>query len=64
MTLFNATDETQTFTAGSLVGMDVALHPVQAASVDPALAGGVVLTTVTDVIGYMAFLGLGTALLL
>lgn len=33
-------------------------------NVDPALAGGVVLTTVTDVIGYSAFLGLGAALLL
>jgi magnesium transporter len=32
--------------------------------IDPAPAGGVVLTTVTDVIGYMAFLGLGAALLL
>jgi magnesium transporter len=32
--------------------------------VDPALAGGVVLTTVTDVVGYMAFLGLGAAFLL
>lgn len=32
--------------------------------IDPALAGGVVLTTVTDVIGYMAFLGLGAAVLL
>ena len=32
--------------------------------IDPAIAGGVVLTTVTDVVGYMAFLGLGTALLL
>ena len=32
--------------------------------IDPALAGGVVLTTVTDVIGYMAFLGLGAAILL
>jgi magnesium transporter len=32
--------------------------------IDPALAGGVVLTTVTDVIGYMTFLGLGAALLL
>ncbi len=32
--------------------------------IDPALAGGVVLTTVTDVIGYAAFLGLGAALLL
>ncbi|MEJ2127314.1 MAG: magnesium transporter [Woeseiaceae bacterium] len=33
-------------------------------NIDPALAGGVVLTTITDVIGYMAFLGLGAALLL
>jgi len=32
--------------------------------VDPALAGGVVLTTITDVVGIIAFLGLGTALLL
>ncbi len=33
-------------------------------NVDPALAGGVVLTTVTDVIGYSAFLGLGAIFLL
>ncbi len=33
-------------------------------NVDPALAGGVVLTTVTDVIGYATFLGLGAALLM
>ena len=32
--------------------------------IDPALAGGVVLTTVTDVIGYASFLGLGAAFLL
>ncbi len=32
-------------------------------SIDPALAGGVVLTTITDVIGFMAFLGLGTIFL-
>ncbi|MBT8092531.1 MAG: magnesium transporter [Gammaproteobacteria bacterium] len=32
--------------------------------VDPALAGGVVLTTVTDVVGYMSFLGLGAIFLL
>lgn len=32
--------------------------------IDPALAGGVVLTTITDVVGYMAFLGLGAAFLL
>jgi magnesium transporter len=33
-------------------------------NVDPALAGGVVLTTVTDVIGYATFLGLGATFLL
>ena len=33
-------------------------------SIDPALAGGVVLTTVTDVVGFVAFLGLGTLFLL
>lgn len=32
-------------------------------NIDPALAGGVVLTTVTDVIGLVAFLGLATWLL-
>jgi magnesium transporter len=32
--------------------------------IDPALAGGVVLTTITDVVGYMSFLGLGAAFLL
>ena len=31
--------------------------------IDPALAGSVVLTTLTDVIGFAAFLGLGTLLL-
>lgn len=33
-------------------------------SIDPAIAGGVVLTTITDVVGYMAFLGLGALFLL
>lgn len=32
--------------------------------IDPALAGGVILTTVTDVIGFMAFLGIATITLL
>jgi len=32
-------------------------------SIDPALAGGVILTTVTDVIGFAAFLGLATVFL-
>ena len=33
-------------------------------NVDPALAGGVVLTTVTDVVGFLSFLGLATLVLL
>jgi len=33
-------------------------------AVDPALAGGVILTTVTDCLGFLAFLGLGTLFLL
>jgi magnesium transporter len=32
--------------------------------IDPALAGAVVLTTVTDVVGFMSFLGLATWFLL
>ena len=32
--------------------------------IDPALAGGVILTTVTDVVGFAALLGLGTIFLL
>ncbi|THB73569.1 MAG: magnesium transporter [Gammaproteobacteria bacterium] len=32
--------------------------------IDPALAGGVVLTTITDVIGFLAFLGLATIILI
>ncbi len=49
--------------AGALAG---ALVPVvlKRMSIDPALAGGVVLTTVTDVIGIMAFIGLATFILL
>ena len=31
--------------------------------IDPALAGGVALTTVTDVVGLLAFLGMATVLL-
>jgi len=33
-------------------------------NIDPALAGGVALTTVTDVVGYFSVLGLATVLLL
>lgn len=47
----------------ALAGFSIPLA-LKRMNIDPALAGGVVLTTVTDVIGYMAFLGLGAALLL
>ena len=49
--------------AGAFAG---ALIPValKKLSIDPALAGGVVLTTVTDVIGIIAFVGLATYILL
>ncbi|MCW8194386.1 magnesium transporter [Proteobacteria bacterium 005FR1] len=33
---------------------------LRSAKVDPALAGGVLLTTVTDVVGFLSFLGLAT----
>lgn len=48
--------------AGALAG---ALIPVilKRMSIDPALAGGVVLTTVTDIIGILAFIGLATYIL-
>ena len=49
--------------AGALAG---ALIPVilKRMSIDPALAGGVVLTTVTDVIGILAFIGLASYVLI
>ena len=53
---------TANLVAGALAG---ALIPVilKRMSIDPALAGGVVLTTVTDVIGILAFVGLASYLL-
>jgi magnesium transporter len=49
--------------AGALAG---ALIPgiLRRMNVDPAIAGGVVLTTVTDVIGIFAFIGLATYILI
>jgi leucyl/phenylalanyl-tRNA--protein transferase len=60
-----------------IVGLAVAINLMVAAlagvivplvlnrlKIDPALAGGVVLTTVTDVVGFFSFLGLGTLLLM
>ena len=49
--------------AGALAGAVVPLV-LRRLSIDPALAGGVVLTTVTDVVGIVAFVGLATYVLL
>jgi len=49
--------------AGALAGAVVPIV-LRRLSIDPALAGGVVLTTVTDVIGIVAFIGLATFILL
>lgn len=48
--------------AAALVGVLVPLV-LQRLKIDPALAGGVVLTTFTDVIGFAALLGLGSVFL-
>jgi magnesium transporter len=47
----------------ALAGASIPLA-LQKIGIDPALAGGVLLTTVTDVIGFMAFLGLATLFLM
>ncbi len=65
-----------TWDVGLVIGAAVAINLIVAAfagflvplilrrmQIDPALAGGVVLTTVTDVIGFMTFLGLGSLFL-
>lgn len=45
--------------AAAIVGTVLPLF-LKSRNIDPALAGGVILTTVTDVVGFMAFLGLAT----
>ncbi|MGV0005999.1 MAG: magnesium transporter [Candidatus Porifericomitaceae bacterium WSBS_2022_MAG_OTU9] len=49
--------------AAALAGVAIPLI-MQRMHIDPAIAGSVVLTTVTDVIGFVTFLGLGTFILL
>ncbi|MDX5406698.1 MAG: magnesium transporter [Chromatiaceae bacterium] len=62
---------------GGIIGMAIIINIVVAAiagvlipiwleklDIDPALSGSVILTTVTDVIGFFAFLGLGSLFLL
>ena len=47
--------------AAGIAGIAIPLG-LKRLGIDPALSGSVVLTTVTDVIGFMAFLGLATGL--
>lgn len=49
--------------AGAIAGVLVPLL-LRRLSIDPAIAGGVVLTTVTDIVGYVSFLGLGSIYLI
>ena len=48
--------------AAALAGATIPLV-LKRFNIDPALAGGVILTTVTDVVGIFAFLGSATLLL-
>jgi magnesium transporter len=48
--------------AAALAGVSVPLI-LQRLGIDPAIAGGVVLTTVTDIVGFASLLGLGTLFL-
>ncbi len=50
-------------TVAGLAGVGIPLV-LKRLNIDPALAGGVILTTVTDVVGLIAFLGLATVLLI
>ncbi|MGJ8668571.1 MAG: magnesium transporter [Oceanococcus sp.] len=49
--------------SASLAGVGLPLL-LKKLDIDPALAGSVVLTTITDIIGFFAFLGLGALLLI
>ena len=49
------------FAAISGVALPIILKRI---GIDPALAGGVLLTTITDVLGFFSFLGLGSLILL
>ncbi len=49
--------------AGAIAGVVVPLI-LRRLSIDPAIAGGVVLTTVTDIVGYVSFLSLGKMFLI
>jgi magnesium transporter len=49
--------------AAALAGVAVPLA-LKRFGVDPAMAGGVIVTTVTDVVGFASLLGLGTLVLM
>jgi magnesium transporter len=62
---------------GTIIGAALVINLVNAAltgtllplllrklHIDPAIAGGVILTTATDVVGFFSFLGLATVFLL
>lgn len=49
-------------TVAGLAGVAIPLI-LKRMNIDPALAGGVILTTITDVVGLLAFLGLATIIL-
>ena len=51
------------FASAALAGVLVPLA-MKRADIDPAVAGGVVVTAVTDVVGFFSFLGLATVILL
>jgi len=53
---------TVNMTVAGLAGVGIPLL-LKKMNIDPALAGGVILTTITDVVGLMAFLGLATVIL-
>ena len=46
------------------VGLTITLSQFAKMGLDPALASGTFVTTLTDVMGYLAFLGLATMVLL
>jgi magnesium transporter len=52
-----------TLLAAALAGMGIPLS-LERLRVDPAVASGVLLTTITDVVGFFAFLGLAAFFLL
>lgn len=43
----------------AIVGTSLPIY-LKSRNIDPALAGGVILTTITDVVGFLSFLGLAT----